>query len=32
MSAQKDLYTRHGLHMNGAGKDWFASSFHIDSY
>ena len=24
MSANRDHYTKHGLHMNGAGKDWLA--------
>ena len=24
MSANRDHYTRHGLHMNGKGKDWLA--------
>jgi hypothetical protein len=27
MSGHRDHYTNHGLHMNGAGKDWTASSF-----
>jgi len=24
MSANRDHYTKHGLHMNGTGKDWLA--------
>jgi hypothetical protein len=24
MSADRDHYTKHGLHMNGIGKDWLA--------
>ena len=25
MSTKRDHFTRHGLHMNGRGKDWIAS-------